>query len=293
MKKTKLKPFIEVMRINQWIKNLILFTPLFSLGIFEVSKILFLSKIFVGFSLLVSSTYILNDLIDVQSDMEHPEKYKRPVASNIFPIIYWKIFALNLFFLGNLLLYFLNKEALLISTIYAAISISYTFYLKYLKFTDILAIPILFILRVFIGAVTFKIEPSFYLLTFIFSVSFGIACSKKYSILTNVDIKKSKVKDVLKKNYSVKFLINLIYISFNTGLLTYLSWIYFEKFNKIDSIKFIFLVISFLLLIIFTNSFIKHTKLGKSEDFLSLLLKSKVMFFLSLSFIISSVFGLS
>lgn len=293
MKIINLKPFVQVMRLSQWVKNLIIFTPIFSLGIFEFNKILILSKIFIGFSLVVSSTYIINDLKDVLADMNHPIKSKRPIASKIFPLIYWKIFSFFLFSLGNTILYFIDINLLFFSFIYVVISIFYTFYFKYLIFADILTIPVLFTLRLFLGAITFRIGLSNYLLIFVISVSLGLASSKKYSILTDSDIKISRVKDHLIKNYSSKFLLNLTYISINTALITYLGWTINVKFNQIENIKFIFLIISCLLLFIFTNLFMRHTKLSKSEEFLILLVNNKKMLFVAIFFIIASAIGLT
>ena len=71
----------KLLRIQQWIKNILLFVPILSVGLFEKNLYFNLTKSFIFFSLFVSGTYILNDLTDIESDKLHPTKNKRPIAS--------------------------------------------------------------------------------------------------------------------------------------------------------------------------------------------------------------------
>ena len=69
-------------RPRQWLKNLSLFVGLvFSGWLFIPEKFWTVTTAFLIFSLLTSSVYILNDIIDLESDRKHPFKKKRPIAS--------------------------------------------------------------------------------------------------------------------------------------------------------------------------------------------------------------------
>src|SRR5690606_29834480 len=74
--------YIKLLRVEQWVKNLFVFLPLFFSGNITNADLVLKSIVaFVVFSLAASFIYILNDYSDVDSDRRHPEKCKRPIAS--------------------------------------------------------------------------------------------------------------------------------------------------------------------------------------------------------------------
>ena len=72
---------IKVLRINQWSKNLLIFVVMFAANSINFTNVSILSILFFSFSLIVSSTYIFNDLVDIQSDLNNLD---RPLTKNIF-----------------------------------------------------------------------------------------------------------------------------------------------------------------------------------------------------------------
>jgi len=79
--------WFRALRLNQWIKNLLLFVPLLAahqLG--SIQSLATLVIAFISFSLCASSVYITNDLLDLESDRGHPRKKHRPFASARLPI---------------------------------------------------------------------------------------------------------------------------------------------------------------------------------------------------------------
>ena len=68
--------FFHLFRINQWIKNFLIFTPLFFSHDWNNSNLIFLIYTFFYFSLLSSTVYIFNDLNDYNNDKKHPTKKK-------------------------------------------------------------------------------------------------------------------------------------------------------------------------------------------------------------------------
>lgn len=78
----KIKSYSSLMRIQHWIKNMILLIPAFYGGVFLQKKILLqLVTGFLVFSLCSSAIYTLNDLCDIEKDRQHPVKCRRPLAS--------------------------------------------------------------------------------------------------------------------------------------------------------------------------------------------------------------------
>lgn len=81
------KDILVEMRIRQYTKNIFVFAALLFSGQMLDTK-LFLHAViaFAAFSLVSSSIYILNDIIDRKKDREHPVKCKRPIAAGKIPL---------------------------------------------------------------------------------------------------------------------------------------------------------------------------------------------------------------
>ena len=66
----------KLIRVEQWTKNFLIFAvPIFANQL-ELEIFNNLIQIFFGFSLIASSGYILNDIVDLDSDREHYSKTK-------------------------------------------------------------------------------------------------------------------------------------------------------------------------------------------------------------------------
>ena len=76
-----MKKYIKLLRIEQWIKNIFVFLPLFFSGSFLHLELFSVSLFaFFIFSFTASCIYIINDYTDIEADKTHPEKCKRPRA---------------------------------------------------------------------------------------------------------------------------------------------------------------------------------------------------------------------
>jgi 4-hydroxybenzoate polyprenyltransferase len=83
----KLMVFCRVLRMHQWLKNLLLFVPSFAAHQLTNPDVwLALVLAFLSFSFCASSVYITNDLLDLESDRQHPHKRDRPFASGQVPL---------------------------------------------------------------------------------------------------------------------------------------------------------------------------------------------------------------
>ena len=284
---------ISAFRTEQWIKNSLIFVPYFLVGAYNQDVLLQLILIFFGFSLIVSSTYIVNDLKDIESDKNHPEKKHRAIASGYLNEKYWGSISFLLFLIGFLIIFITNSEVLIITGLYVCLTLSYSFKFKYIKFVDLFIISILFVIRILVGGITAKLEISFYLLLFIFLKSLEIVSSKKLSILSNSNIEVSKVKIFLANNYSRRGLLNLIYFASFSSLATFLMWIYFVKIPEIENLQTFYLFIAFLFLAFFEYHFIRQTNKGRTEDILKLMTSKKSLALIISLFIIFTLLGIS
>lgn len=283
---------IKAMRIEQWIKNLLIFTPFFMAGNFNFQKLTVLIYLFIGFSLVVSSTYILNDLIDIETDKLHPKKKYRPVPSGYLSPNQWYIVSITLLISGLLIVFNVKRVVVIYVVIYLITTLAYSLKLKYVKFFDILCISSLFTLRIFIGGPPLSIPISNFLIFFTFSTSLAIISGKKLSILKNNEITNSKVKNFLKESYEAKTLEYLLYISFFVSFLTYSLWIIYSKSSQVDLSNFLYLIISIIFLSLFIYTFIKEQLINNTEDIFFVLKNNVKLLYYALAFVMFSLLGI-
>src|SRR3989338_10599154 len=80
--KTKFSIYLRALRVNQWMKNLIIYAPIiFSGQLFNPELFLKTTEVFFIFCLLSSTSYVLNDIIDYPFDRKHAFKRYRPIAA--------------------------------------------------------------------------------------------------------------------------------------------------------------------------------------------------------------------
>jgi len=284
--------YIKSMRLKQWIKNILIFATMFTSGSFNYDNFFTLLYIFASFSLVVSSTYIFNDFIDIDSDSKHPTKSSRPIAAGKISKKNGITFMFFLFLLGNLTLYFLDSRLIVFSLLYTVITYSYSKKLKYIKYLDISVIALLFVLRILIGSLATSVPTSSPLILFIFFISLGIAAGKKLSIMKNELITASNVKDFLIISYSEDNLIFTLKSTLQLSLVTYIIWVIVVKSLILNSLSSVFLAISCIFLFFFIDKFIENSILGLTEEIIEQVKDDKSLTYLALLFGVSLSLGL-
>ena len=122
---------LKLLRPRQWIKNFALFTALVLGGqLFEIDAFMQVFLGFISFCLLTSSTYIINDILDVKKDKLHPFKKARPIASDKISvregiIIFIVILSLSLFIAREV-----GNGFFLIAALYLVLQMLYSFVFK-------------------------------------------------------------------------------------------------------------------------------------------------------------------
>ncbi|MBK8554013.1 MAG: UbiA prenyltransferase family protein [Ignavibacteria bacterium] len=150
----KILKFIELIRPKQWIKNLFVFAPILFAGQLLNFPLLFQSIIaFFAFCGVSSSVYVLNDIIDVESDRAHKKKRYRPIAAGDVSVKQAKIIFVILLIITSLLCLKLNFLFILTIVFYFINNLLYSFKIKNVVLLDVFSISAGFILRVIGGAV--------------------------------------------------------------------------------------------------------------------------------------------
>jgi 4-hydroxybenzoate polyprenyltransferase/phosphoserine phosphatase len=174
----------RVLRMHQWLKNLLLFVPLFAAHLLtNLDTWLALILAFFSFSLCASSVYVINDLLDLESDRRHPRKSDRPFASGLVPA--WIGVALApLLMLGSLALArYVGGSFLPWLVFYFVLTCAYSWGLKRLMLVDCLTLAMLYTLRIVAGAAAASMSLSFWLLAFSVFLFLSLAFVKRYAEL--------------------------------------------------------------------------------------------------------------
>lgn len=220
-----LQLLVKTARPRQWLKNLSLFTCLvFSGWLFIPDKFFIVLKATVIFSLLTSSVYIFNDLIDASSDKIHPLKKDRPIASGELPIPLASFAFFTLLMLSLFLASFFCFFYFLICFAYFFLHLTYSLWLKKTPIIDVLTIASGFILRVYAGAVVIDGHINVWLLLCIISFSLFLAVGKRRSELTLLKGRVAKQHRQVLSFYPEK-LLDLYTVMFATT--TWLTYAFF------------------------------------------------------------------
>jgi len=282
---------ISILRVSQWLKNLLIFIVMFAANKTNTDNFLILSIIFIGFSLLVSSTYIFNDLMDVESDRNHPIKKNRPLASGEITKQTAVTLMLVLFIFGNAIIFYSNSSVLIYSSLYLFFTLLYTTKFKYVKYSDLINISILFLIRITIGGEAISTKISIPLYIFVFFSSLAVVTGKKLSILGNSEIKNSKVKTFIKNSYSPQELKLILNLSFVFSIVTYLYWSIQVKSFLVFNLNSLFLLISLISFILFSSKFKENTYNSNTEEIVITLINDKKLLIYLLMFGLSFFLG--
>ncbi len=153
------------MRPRQWVKNSFVFTGLLFANAWRDPQLRWKVLIIaVAFSLIASGVYIINDLLDRDSDLNHPLKKDRPLSSGAVSAAA-AVSLMLVLVTGALVLSFLvSVQVLAILSIYLLVNIAYSLRLKHVVILDVFIIASGFMLRILAGTVGAGIAPSQWLL---------------------------------------------------------------------------------------------------------------------------------
>jgi len=215
--------YLKLLRVKHYLKNILIFVPLFFSGQIGYSN-LFTSLVgFIAFSLISSCVYIINDIHDVENDRKHVIKSKRPIASGEISIKMALVIMGILFVVVTLLQLFTMKNiiATLLLATYLIINVLYTRYLKAVPIIDVAIIVLGFVIRVFFGASLVDVQVSNWLYLCIISLSFFLGYGKRRNEMNKTTT--NETREVL-KDYTKDFLDKNMYMCLGMGIVFYSLW---------------------------------------------------------------------
>jgi len=175
---------VRAMRPHHWAKNLLVFAaPLLLQGPFSVSWMTPAIMAFVAFSLCASAAYLMNDVLDIESDRRHPKKCHRPFAAGVLPVSCAPKLAIGSLALGLAAAATLSVTFAVCLLVYVALSSVYSLWLKPLMIVDVLALAALYTLRFLAGGIATGIPVPSWLLACCMLLFLSLALAKRHAEL--------------------------------------------------------------------------------------------------------------
>lgn len=274
--------FINLLRVNNYIKNLIIFFPLFlNYSYWNFENYLKLFFPFIFFSLLASSIYIINDIFDLEADKIHKDKKFRPIPSGVIKpklaIFLACILAIISFIFFS---FYSGLKVLLLVLSYFIINLLYSLVIKKIKYLDLFSVSSGFVIRVYLGSLITSLTISnFFISQIILFSLFILICKRREVFFTYGNNIASK--------YSIKELnfFSIIFLFLN--IINYLFYCYLgQRFTESFSLEISFLIFSIIMI-----RYFKITFMNKKFDPVVILFEDNYLIFLSFMYVINFILG--
>ena len=221
-----MKNYIKLIRVKHWLKNLLVFLPIFfSKNILNTNYLIICLLAFIVFCFASSIIYVLNDMSDIEKDKLHPIKKNRPLASGKISKKQAWLVMIFLASIISIIMYFFYKKTenifvILIPLIYIVLNIFYSKGLKNVPIIDVVILVSGFLLRVMYGGVVINVEVSKFLYLMIIFGSFYLGFGKRRNEILKNGNKSRKVLSL----YNREFLDKNMYVCLALAIVSYSLW---------------------------------------------------------------------
>ena len=179
------RQYLAIMRPHQWLKNMLVFLPLLAAHQLTPAALGQAALAFLAFSLIASSVYTLNDLLDLAADRAHPRKCRRPFAAGIVPLAHGTWLGPGLLLAGFAAAAPLGRDFLLVMSVYWTATTAYSLYFKRRIVIDICLLAGLYTVRIVAGGIATGIPLSVWMLAFAIFFFFSLAAVKRQAELVD------------------------------------------------------------------------------------------------------------
>ena len=180
------RTLVKAIRMHQWAKNILLLAPLAFSHRLSAGSLAAATAAFFCFSFMASANYLVNDLLDIESDRRHPAKRMRPFASGDLSVSGGIGLAFALFLASAALLPLLPTAFALWLALYIVATAAYSLYLKRIAVVDVLLLSGLYTLRLLAGGAATATDISHWLASFSSFLFLSLAMVKRFSELENL-----------------------------------------------------------------------------------------------------------
>ena len=223
MKKPLHHEIIRLIRPYQWIKNLLLFSPIFFAGKVMETTLLTVSAGVVIFCLISSLGYLLNDWMDREKDVYHFSKKTRPFAAQTISGRQGIMIALTLFTVTGILItiYPLPLQFIVYLALYTVLTCCYSLYVKNVMILEIFFVALGFVFRVLAGGAAGGVKISSWLFLTVFFIAMMISIAKRVNELKELGEETAVLHRNSQAGYSGIYLNSMLWACGSITLVVY------------------------------------------------------------------------
>ena len=196
-----LKAWLRAIRLHQWAKNTLIFVPMLLAHAWKLGTLVQALTAFISFGLCASGTYILNDLLDIETDRRHPRKRLRPFAAGDISAITGTVAVVLLVTISFSLAFALPSIAAHIPgavplerphkflwwlALYTVTTLTYSLYLKRTLLLDVFVLSGLYTVRILAGSAATGVPVTAWLAGFSVFFFLSLAFVKRFSELESL-----------------------------------------------------------------------------------------------------------
>ncbi|WP_293525694.1 decaprenyl-phosphate phosphoribosyltransferase [Prevotella sp.] len=247
-----MKSILRLTRPKQWIKNMFVFIPMFFGGeLFDLHSVWLAVLTFFAFSLVASSIYCYNDIVDIDADRNHPVKCMRPIASGEVSIRLGYILMTLTFCLGMGVLLLLPPEVMspvmAVIVFYYVLNLAYCSKLKQFAILDVCIVAFGFVLRILAGGFACELALSNWIVIMTFLLTLFMSFAKRRDDV----LRMNSTGEAPRKNtvrYNLTFINQAITITASVTLVCYIMYCVSPEVTERFDTPYLYLTFVFVLL---------------------------------------------
>lgn len=259
------RTIFSALRVYQWSKNLVVFGALvFAQELHRPEQFLKSIAAFLVLCAGSSAIYLLNDLIDIEKDRQHPEKRRRPIASGALSV--WVAAAMMLTLGGGATAagFALHPKFGVSVLVFIALNLTYSLMLKHIMLVDVLTIAISFVIRGIAGALVLDVKFSNWLVVCTLFLALFLALGKRRREIGVLEEEAIKHREVL-GHYTVPYLDALMVVLAGTTLLTYTIYTCSPEVEQRFGTDKLYVTLPFVVYGLFRYLYLVHHKSGGGD----------------------------
>lgn len=251
---------LKTMRPKQWTKNVLFVFPaiFFDGQFFERDPLLRVIGACILLILMSGTVYIINDLVDIEKDRQHPDKMKRPLPSGQLPRQVAQIAAIIFPIVTLILAYRLDRGLAIVLLIYLLLQITYSLVLKHIVLLDVLTVTAGFVLRVLAGVVVIDVEnfsPWLYACSALLALF--LAVGKRRQELVTLGEQALKTRPIF-EHYNLALIDDMLRLVTTSTFLTYLLYTIEVDIGTFRGIQLSLITVPFVLYGLFRYLYVIH-----------------------------------
>jgi 4-hydroxybenzoate polyprenyltransferase len=212
---------IRSLRPKQWVKNILVFAGLiFSRNLFNFADVLRSVGAFLAFCFVSGAVYLINDVVDRESDRQHPIKRNRPIAAGKIETGTVLVAAVVLALVALAGGWLLDRRLGAVVSGYLAMQLAYSLRLKRLVVLDVMIVAAGFALRAIAGTYVVNVEISPWLFVCTILLALFVALAKRRHELLFLEGGGTAHRDVLEK-YSETLLDQMMAVASSSAVIAY------------------------------------------------------------------------